>query len=177
MSNTGSPHSERMERGGIKTPPCSKTALKRLNSLAFDQLKAKHPEVNPGWLPRPAYKDKKANELTQAIIAWIRLNGGQAERVSTTGRPIDHTKVVTDCLGFRRTIGSVTWIKSSMQRGTADLSATIQGRSVKIEIKIKHDKQSAAQRTYQSQVEASGGLYFIASTFEQFYTWYESTFE
>ena len=63
-----------------------------------------------------------------------------------------------------------------MQKGTADISATIKGRSVKIEVKIQGDKQGAAQRTYQSQVEASGGLYFIAKDFQSFYNWYKTTF-
>ncbi len=152
-------------------------ALKTLNWLAFDQLKAKHLDIHPEWLPRPTYKDKTANQLTQSIIAWIRLNGFQAERITVTGRMIDRRKVVTDIMGFRRQIGSTEWIKSSMQKGTADISATINGRSVKIEVKIQHDKQSAAQRTYQSQVEESGGLYYIAKDFQSFFDWYCETFK
>ncbi|HJY63731.1 MAG TPA: hypothetical protein VJ455_06205 [Ignavibacteria bacterium] len=63
-----------------------------------------------------------------------------------------------------------------MQPGTADISATIAGRSVKIEVKIGRDKQSQKQKEYQRQVEASGGLYFIAKSFDQFFTWYNELF-
>jgi hypothetical protein len=169
-------HSEQSQQGGTKTLTSGKTALKVLNSIAFDALKIKHPGINPDWVPRPAYKDRKANQLTQSIIAWIRLNGGQAERVSTTGRPIDNTKVVTDCLGHRRLIGSVTWIPGTSTRGSADVAATIRGKSVKIEVKVGRDRQSPDQIQYQKSIENAGGLYFIATSFEQFYQWYQSTF-
>jgi hypothetical protein len=177
MNSIGNHYSEGSGQSGAKIPTNGKTALKTLNWLAFDQLKLKHPDIRPEWLPRPGYKDKTANQLTQSIIAWIRLQGQQAERIAVTGRMIDRRKVVTDSMGFRRQIGSTEWIKSSMQKGTADISATICGRSVKIEVKIQHDKQSAAQRTYQSQVEASGGLYYITKDFQSFYQWYCETFK
>jgi hypothetical protein len=177
MNNTGNLKDERSRESYIKTPTNDKMALKTLNWQAFDQLKAKHPDIRPEWLPRPGYKDKTANQLTQSIIAWIRLQGQQAERIAVTGRMIDRRKVVTDSMGFRRQIGSTEWIKSSMQQGTADISSTIRGRSVKIEVKIQHDKQSAAQRTYQHQVEASGGLYYIAKDFQSFYQWYCENFK
>lgn len=168
---------ERSTGSGINIPLAPRTGIRTLNQLAFDQLKLKHPDIRPEWLPRPGYKDKTANQLTQSIIAWIRLNGFQAERITVTGRMIDRRKVVTDCMGYRRQIGSTEWIKTSMQKGTADISSTICGRSVKVEVKIQRDKQSAAQRTYQSQVEASGGLYYIAKDFQSFFEWYKSTFE
>jgi hypothetical protein len=152
-------------------------ALKQLNWLAFDQLKAKHPDIKPEWLPRPNYKDKNANQLTQSIIAFLRLQGHQSERIAVTGRMIDRRKVVKDCLGQSLIIGSTEWIKSSMQRGTADISATIYGRSIKIEVKIQNDKQSEAQRIYQAQVEASDGVYYVARDFQSFYGWYYKTFK
>jgi hypothetical protein len=90
---------------------------------------------------------------------------------------IDRRKVVKDCLGQSLIIGSTEWIKSSMQRGTADISATIYGRSIKIEVKIQNDKQSEAQRIYQAQVEASDGVYYVARDFQSFYGWYYKTFK
>ena len=64
-----------------------------------------------------------------------------------------------------------------MQRGTADISCTIQGKSVKIEVKVGRDRQSEAQCKYQAQVEASGGVYYIAKDFESFYQWFNEMFE
>jgi hypothetical protein len=62
-------------------------------------------------------------------------------------------------------------------RGTADISATIAGKSVKIEVKIGSDRQSPAQHEYQKAVEQAGGIYFIASSFEQFMDWYNVKFD
>lgn len=51
---------------------------------------------------------------------------------------------------------------------------------IKIEVKCKatgDNYQSAAQKHYQQQVEAAGGLYYIARDFQSFYDWYFQTFE
>lgn len=109
-----------------------------------------------------------ANSLTHAIIRYITANGGQAERINVYGRPI------TTESGGREYI--VRWGKSCMTVGTADISATIQGRSVKIEVKIGRDRQSEAQRRYQQQIEAAGGIYYIARDIDGFIAWYNDTF-
>jgi len=54
----------------------------------------------------------------------------------------DGKKQVTDCIGRVRTIGSGIWTKGTGTNGTADVSSTIRGKSVKIEIKWQKDKQS-----------------------------------
>jgi hypothetical protein len=61
-----------------------------------------------------------------------------------------------------------------MQRGTADISATIHGKSVKIEIKVGKDRQSEAQKRYQEQVERAGGVYIVIRDFDQFEAWYNA---
>jgi hypothetical protein len=123
-------------------------------------------------MPQPKYSDKSANGLTRCVIDWLQLNGWQAERINTMGRPIDNRKQVTDVIGRTKTIGSMTWGKSTATRGSADISATIMGRSVKIEIKYGKDRQSADQKKYQNMIERSGGVYIIVKTFDQFYEWY-----
>lgn len=151
-------------------------ALKILNELAMNDLRRRYPDIPEGYLPRPKFTDKTANGLTRTIIKFLQLSGHQAERISCTGRLVDNRKVYTDCLGHYRQIGSLKRIKSSMQPGTADISSIIFGRSVKIEVKTGRDRQRPEQAEYQRQVEAAGGIYFIASTFDQFYTWYNETF-
>lgn len=92
------------------------------------------------------------------------------------GRRIDKRKTHTDCIGRTRTIGNVEWIKRSGQVGTADISSTILGRSVKIEVKCEAtgDRyQSQGQKEYQEEVEAAGGIYVIARTFQGFYEWHK----
>lgn len=119
------------------------------------------------------YRDDTANGLTKLIIDFLRLRGWQAERINSTGRMIDHRKQVKDCMGRTHTIGSAQWIPSSGQVGTADISATIQGKSVKIEVKIGADRQRHEQRMYQSDVENAGGIYFITKSFDDFLQSYE----
>ena len=115
--------------------------------------------------------------MTKCIIDFIRFNGGQAERINTMGVPVDTRQGVTDIMGHRRTIGSTQWRPSGGTTGSADISATIRGRSVKIEVKIGHDRQSDAQRDYQASVEQAGGVYYIAQNFTEFVSWYQRTFE
>jgi hypothetical protein len=94
-----------------------------------------------------------------------------------TGRLIDTRQPFTDVADRTRTIGEKKWIKGTGTNGTADISAIINGRSVKIEAKYNRDRQSEAQRIYQSQVQQAGGIYFIARTFEMFFDWYNSKFQ
>lgn len=140
---------------------------KELIKLKMASSQAKHPNMHPDCIPRPVYSDKTANGLTKMVIDWITLNGGQAERISNMGRYIDSSKVVTNVLGQRIKIGSGKFIPGAGTNGTADISAIIKGRSVKIEIKMK-DKQSDAQKKYQESVERAGGIYYIVRSFDEF---------
>jgi hypothetical protein len=148
------------------------SGLAHLNSLAKQALREQSPNLPDYAIPTPRFKDKTANELTRSIIRWLQLNGHQAERISVEGRVIDTRKIVVDGIGRRKMIGSITRIKSSAQRGSADVSATIYGRSVKVEAKIGRDQQSDVQKDYQQSIEAAGGIYLIASDFQGFYAWY-----
>lgn len=120
------------------------------------------------YVPVNTFTDKNANGLTKAIITFLKLHGWQAERISNTGRYIDDSRIVTDIIGIQRKIGSGKYIKGTGTNGTADISATIKGRSVKIEVKIGKDRQSEAQIKYQVDIERAGGIYLIAKDFESF---------
>ena len=146
---------------------------KELIKLKMASLQAKHPNMHPDCIPRPVYSDKTANGLTKMVIDWITLNGGQAERISNMGRYIDSSKVVTNVLGQRMKIGSGKFIPGAGTNGTADISAIVKGRSVKIEVKMK-DKQSEAQKKYQESVERAGGIYYIVRSFDEFIEKYYS---
>ena len=148
--------------------------VKYLESLAFEVKRNRYPSIEPEYLAKVEFTDKTANGLTKCITSFIQLNGGQAERISTTGRPIDRTKIVTDVLGHQRIIGSINWIPGTTTNGSADISATIVGRSVKIEVKIGQDSQSQAQRKYQSDIEQVGGVYLIATDFQSFLSWFNT---
>ena len=124
-------------------------------------------KLPPDYVVRTKYNDSTANGLTKCVIDYINLSGGQAERISNTGRYIDESRIVTDVLGNRKKIGTGKYIKGTGTNGTADISATFKGKSIKIEIKMK-DKQSEAQKEYQQMIERAGGIYFICHNFDEF---------
>lgn len=125
-------------------------------------------------IPAPNLKEAGANDLTRLVVEFIQLNGYQAERISSQGQYRDGKKQVTDVIGRVRTIGSGTWTKGSSTPGTADISSTILGKSVKIEIKYGNDRQSGVQKEYQSNIERAGGVYIIVKTFDDFVLWFDS---
>jgi hypothetical protein len=131
-------------------------------------------KMPPAYVPRDTFKVNTANGLTKACVTWINLNGGLAERISSTGRMIDNTKVVTNVIGQQYRIGSIGYIPGTTRNGTADVAATFRNKagqvvSWKIEIKIGADRQSPAQKKYQEDTERAGGVYSLIRTYDQFY--------
>jgi hypothetical protein len=151
--------------------------LDRLKHLKQQAMLESYPNVPKYALSAPKYEDKTANGLTKCIIEFLQLSNHQAERINTMGRPIDNRKQVTDVIGRTKTIGSMTWGKSTATKGSADISATIQGMSVKIEVKIGADRQSEDQKVYQANIEKSGGKYWIAKNFDDFIKKYDDFLE
>ncbi len=124
--------------------------------------------------PYPSAKDystsrKPSNRLTNQICDFITLLGHHAERINTMGVMRDNRKNVTDVLGRTKTIGSTEWTRGGTTPGSADISATIYGFKVAIEVKIGSDKQSDKQKRYQKHIEDAGGVYYIAKDFQTFY--------
>jgi hypothetical protein len=142
--------------------------LKGLSLLKQTIDSVKYPNMPIDYIPLYKYTDKTANGLTRCIIDYLEFNGCQAERISTTGRMVDNTKTFTNVIGITKQIGQKKWIKGSGTKGSADISATINGKSVKIEVKIGKDRQSEHQKKYQESIEKSGGIYLIAKSFEDF---------
>lgn len=145
--------------------------LAQLRELALQHSRWKHPTMPEQWRCTHNYTDRTSGGLTKCILDFLKFNGFVGERINSTGRYIDRSKVVTDVLGNSRRIGSGQWIPTAGIKGTADISAVIRSRAVKIEIKMK-DKQSPDQIEYQRQVEAAGALYWICHSFNEFLTLY-----
>lgn len=135
--------------------------------LKMRDTQRKNPNFPPHAIPRPTYTDRTANGLTKMVIDFVNLMGGQAERISNTGRAMV-TKGPKDQL-FNRRFDEIKWIPGQGTNGTADISATIRGKSVKIEVKIGKDRMSQAQKEYQQAIQRSGGVYLVAKTFDQIY--------
>ena len=112
------------------------------------------------YVPMTKYSDKTANQLTTAIVDFIRLTGGYADRINNTG-----------------IMRNGKWTRSGTRKGIADIMAgkpiqvgdrTISA-TVAIEVKIGKDRQSEDQKKIQAEVEKSGGFYIIARNWYQFY--------
>jgi hypothetical protein len=149
-----------------KAPYRKPESVKELENLLLARKRKEHPDLP--FYAKKEFRDDTANGLTTAIIQYLQLHGYQAEQINTMGRPIDNSRIVTDCIGRQRRIGSLKWIPSGSTPGSADISAIIGGRSVKIEVKIGRDRQSEVQKEYQRKVEQAGGFYIIATSFDNF---------
>ena len=144
----------------------NKESKTRLKAVEFKYLSYKYPSAPGHIIPLTAYTDKTANGLTKCICDFLNFDGFQAERINTMGV----------FRRSRRTDGTMTegqWTKGTGTPGSADISATIYGRSVKIEVKIGKDRQSEAQKNYQAMIERSGGTYIIAKDFDSFLEWFD----
>ena len=146
--------------------------IEHLRALRLAKTIKSFPNVPEYALPKTEYNERSANGLTRCILDFLNLSGYQAERINTMGRMLDNRKTYTDVIGRTKTIGSTKYIPTTGTKGSADISATINGRSVKIEVKWKADRQSADQKAYQEQVERAGGVYYIAKDFDSFYAWF-----
>lgn len=147
--------------------------LKELSTAIWTE-ECKRTRMPPEYVPKRNFKENSANELTKSVIAFLKYHGWQAERISNMGRYIDNSKTFTDVIGRTRKIGSGKYIKGSGTNGTADISATIRGRSCKIEIKYGKDRQSDVQKQYQADIERAGGIYVIVKDWSMFTEWYYS---
>ena len=136
-----------------------------LHELKLQRYAITHPNYPQDYIPKTMYKDSTANGLTRAICDYINYNGYQAERINTMGTAREKKTTAGKVIG-------VTWTKGTSTAGSADISATIKGRSVKIEVKIGKDRQSDAQKRYQENIEKAGGTYIIAKDFDSFVEWY-----
>jgi len=147
-----------------------KTNRTKIQMLERKYLKELYPSVPENYLPQTNWTDNSANNLTKCIIFYIKNTNGQAERISNQGQYRAGRSIET-VSGMRQMPGK--WTPGQGTKGTADISATIRGRSVKIEVKYGNDVQSQAQKEYQAAIERAGGVYIIVRDFDSFVEWYE----
>lgn len=100
------------------------------------------------------FSDKGTNELTKAIMAWFKCHGGFPQRVNS-GATYDPRLGI-----FRKGSGSTV--------GAADVMATFGGKAIHVEVKYGRDSQRKEQKDFQKGVEAAGGVYLIAKTYDKF---------
>jgi hypothetical protein len=100
-------------------------------------------------------KKSPSNELTSAVINYVKLKGGVARRVNTSGQ-------------FDESTGK--WRPSGMRRGFEDVSCVLSpnGKYLAVEIKIGKDKLSEYQIERQQELERVGAVYYVAKNFDDF---------
>lgn len=130
--------------------------LKQLARIVEANQYANRPMIPPHARVKPVFRDHNANELTNSILAFFEVIGGHAERINSMGR-----QLIRD--------GKPIWVKGAGTEGTADISATWSGKSIKIEVKATiGEKQSQKQKEYQAKIEKAGGIYIIARNMDGF---------
>lgn len=131
----------------------TKEAKERYNAAHLKHTTERTPSVvkDGFYTPPQIPKVLTANGLTRFIENYINWMGWRATRINTTGRVV----------GGR-------YIYGTTRRGTADISATVNGRSIMFEIKVGKDRPSEHQLKEQAKERAAGGEYFFVSTPEQF---------
>jgi hypothetical protein len=98
----------------------------------------------------------KANGLTNFITNYLNWSGHRATRINVLGRKVKDK-----------------WIRSTTRKGTADISATVAGKSVMIEIKVGMDKPSPEQLAEQIKERNAGGIYEFISSVDEFFLLYD----
>ena len=135
-------------------PQHCKDRYQQAHELNF---KTEYPSAYPDKYFQPVIPDvRKANGLTQAIVKFLLWNGHRATRISSSGRMVKGK-----------------YIPGATRRGASDISATIFGKSVQLEIKINKDQPSEFQLREQELERKAGGCYEFIHTFDQFLTWYD----
>lgn len=142
--------------------------MKRFKEKWEEYTRWKYPSL-PDYaicFPTRKYPTKTTNGITKIISTYMYYKGWHCERFNNMGVMIDNTTTVIDVLGFKQTIGIVKWRKGTGKNGTADLSANIDGKTVKIEIKNEatRDRMSPDQFRYKNIIETTGGIYKVITT-------------
>jgi hypothetical protein len=145
----------------------NKQNKERIKDLERALTRAKYPKLPYVDSFLTNWQDNSANALTKSICGFLQMSGCQAERINTMG--VYRKKYRTDGVAM-----GGQWTKGTGTPGSADISATIRGRSVKIEVKYGKDRQSEAQKVYQKMIEDAGGVYYISRTFDDFIEFYDN---
>jgi hypothetical protein len=134
------------------------TPKQRYNAAHLRWLEVTYPQAVKAGFTHDAVQPQvtKANGLTSFIVNFLNWSGHRATRINVSGRKVKDK-----------------WIRSTTRKGTADISATIAGKSVMIEIKVGRDKPSPEQLAEQIKERNAGGIYEFISTVDEFFELYD----
>lgn len=146
------------------------TYKQRYQSAHEQWFRDQYPNVyKDGYYLEPKIpKVDTANGLTTFICNFLSWMNHRATRINVSGRLVDGVEKQPS--GAK--VGVKKWIPSSTRKGTADISATIKGRSVMIEIKVGRDKPRPDQLSEQIRERNAGGIYEFIGTPDEFFDLY-----
>jgi len=150
------------KKSKVEVTPSQKKLLKELSTLECQKKidSCTIPLKLSIYVPKP-FIINTTNGLTNSIIRYFQLHNHFAERISTQGTWDAKLKC------YRHSTGT---------KGSADISAIVNGKTVKIEIKFGKDVLSDAQKSYADKVRQSGALYYVAKDFFEFINWFNTNF-
>jgi hypothetical protein len=126
---------------------------KKIVKVRKTELKTNHLDLPVNEiLQHKVTKDAfNTNRFTDLIIDYLKLihNCNSARRISSEGR-------------YRKGIGYI----KGLNKGMEDIQAIINGRLIAIEVKSPTDRISPDQLKRKAALEADGGVYIIAESFE-----------
>lgn len=146
-----------------KTAPLIMTPASRQRYIKAHQeyqLKNYQAAKDFGVISTNMPKVASSNGLTRFILTYLTWMGHRCTRISSTGRMIGKP-------------GQQRYIPGTTRRGAADLSATINGRSVMLEVKVGTDKPSEYQLREQELERKAGGIYEFIHDPQEFFEVYD----
>lgn len=144
-----------------------------LKELAIELSNIRHANIPEHARPRMKFSDTTANELTSSILAYFHLAKARgvkcrAWRQPSEGRYLPE-KWETNSVGHRiQTAKGIFIPRDKNAKGAGDILAICSGKFLSIEVKIGKDRQSDIQSEFQSDIEDSGGKYFIVRNWDSF---------
>lgn len=123
-----------------------------LKRMYLNESRRMFPNVPDNLRTTPDYSDNTIVESIMCITDFIRLSGGEADRINCIKRKRDNRIIY------------------------ADILALIQGRKIVIKVKRENKLQCHIKKNYQQQDKRIICLDLIARDFEQFYYWHLSKF-
>jgi hypothetical protein len=128
-------------------------SVKHLESMMDANYSRLHPSLP---VIQHNMRDDTANGLTKCITTYMKLKGHYVTRIASQGT-------------YSVKLGR--YIPGTARRGIADIEMLVNGVFIAVEVKVGKDRQSEDQKSVESDINKSGGHYFIARDFTGFVEW------
>ena len=127
----------------------------------------------------------KANGLTQFIVNYLNWIGHHAERTNNLGIPKKKTFQKFNIFTQQMVTidNGVEWTKGNGTKGSSDIKGHIRNPKhafsipFYIEIKVGKDRLSDDQKNYGTKVNATGALYTVVKTIDDFFEFYKKALD